>query len=114
MFLISKDGSIKLTRGDTAWFEVPIDRVINDEVAEAYEMKATDTLEFSVKKKYKHDEPLIHKSIVGTNTFHLEPADTEALDFGRYWYDVQLTTEHGDVFTVVEANTFEIAKEVTH
>lgn len=114
MLLVNEDGSIMLTRGDTAWLGVTIDHVINQETKESYEVKETDTLELSIKKRYKDDVPLVYKKITGPNAFHIEPKDTEGLKFGRYWYDVQLTTEYGDVITIIEPTTFEITKEVTH
>ena len=40
------------------------------------------------------------------------PADTHELDFGKYVYDVELTTGT-DVYTVIEPSCFEVMKEVT-
>lgn len=47
------------------------------------------------------------------NTARLS-ADTHALEFGKYVYDVQIITEASDVYTVIGPCTFEILKEVTY
>ena len=100
--------SIKLTRGDTAYLDIPL-ATTNGE----YVMSSTDTLTFSVKKNTRETEYIFQKVIEGSNTFHIEPADTAALTFGKYMYDVQLNTTNGDVFTVIPPSTFEVLAEVT-
>lgn len=40
--------------------------------------------------------------------------DTNTLDFGKYKYDVQLTTESEEVYTIIEPSIFEILPEVTY
>ena len=101
---------IRLTRGDTAYISVPI---VNKITKEKYEVAAGDILEFSIKKYASDDTSIVHKKIVGSNTFHILPEDTSGLPFGKYEYDVQLTTKNGDVYTVIEASVFEVMKEVT-
>ena len=51
--------------------------------------------------------------MTGSNQFHIEPEDTKFLSFGKYLYDVELTTASGDVYTVIVPTTFEVLKEVT-
>lgn len=115
MFKVEENGLMLLTRGDTARFKVGGIMNYACNPPEPYTILPTDTLEFSVKKNVKDSEPLIHKLVYGDNPFHILPADTKDLSFGRYVYDIQLTTADGDVYTVtaLEPPTFELLKEVT-
>ena len=109
MLNVSKYGEIGLTRGDTARLTV----TITNEAQEAYSIQEGDTLTLSVKKAVTDKEYALQKTITGSNTFYLEPQDTAGLDFGKYKYDVQLTTVYGDVYTVIAPTVFEILQEVT-
>ena len=108
MLIVSKSGEIKLTRGDTARFTV----LLEDDTGKAYTVQSDDVVTFTVKKDYADVDPLIEKKVIGGANFHLEPADTKGLAFGRYKYDVQLTTADGDNYTVVDDKIFNITKEV--
>lgn len=112
MLYIMPDGTIKLTRGDTARLTVSIDNHIDGTQAE-YVMSANDTLTLSMKKSIKDSTPCLQKTITGSNTFYIEPNDTRNLEFRKYKYDVQLTTSAGDVYTIIEPSDFEIMEEVT-
>lgn len=107
MLEVSKNGDIKLTRGDTAYLTVSV--TIKD--GEPYTMKTDDVLTMTVKQDY-NDEPLIEKKITGTTTFHIEPKDTKGLEFGIYVYDVEITMANGDNFTVIADKKFKITNEV--
>ena len=110
MLYINDDCTIRLTRGDTARLSVPIKNSVNDN---EYTMESDDILYFTVKKNAKDSDPLLQKVAKGSNAFHIEPEDTEGFAFGKYKYDVQLTTTSGDVYTVIEPSTFEIMEEIT-
>ena len=87
---------------------------INDQSSNSvYSLADDDTLELTIKKNVKDIEPVINKKVIGTSEIHIEPTDTKTLSFGKYIYDVQLTTSDGDVYTVIEPSTFEIMREVT-
>lgn len=109
MLIVSKNGEIRLTRGDTARFTVA---VTNDE-GKAYEIQKDDILTLSVKKDVKDVEYALQKEITGSDTFHIEPSDTAGLEFGKYKYDVQIKQAGGDIYTVIAPTEFEILKEVT-
>ena len=109
MLNISASGDIELTRGDTAWLTVTI---ANDS-GEAYTVQPGDVLTLSLKKKIDDEVPILQKTITGADTFHIQPKDTAKLAFGKYKYDVQLTTAAGDVFTVIPPAIFNILQEVT-
>lgn len=102
--------TIRLTRGDTAYLSVTI---VKRDTGEAYEIAENDILVFTLKKYTSDETPLFQKRIIGGNTFHIMPDDTSGLRFGKYKYDVQLTTLRGDVYTVIEPSTFEVMEEVT-
>lgn len=110
IYIDEATNAIKLTRGDTAHLSVPI---IDDILETEYEPKTGDVFRFTVKKSYKSDEIAFQKVSTGSCRFHILPADTKDLPFGKYEYDVELTTEGGDVYTVIEPVTFELTKEVT-
>lgn len=110
MLHVLDNGSIKLTRGDTARLNVSIKNTTLDE---DYEIAADDVLTLTVKKTVNDSEPLVQKAVTGSASFKLEPADTASLAYGKYKYDVQLATAAGDVYTVIEPSTFEITSEVT-
>ncbi len=110
MLRIGDDNSIQLTRGDTAYLQVPI---YNDVTGEEYEMAKDDKLTFSVKRNINDTEYCFQKELVGSNIFKIEPDDTKRYDFASYKYDVQLTTASGDVYTVIAPAVFKICTEVT-
>lgn len=110
MLYVESNGTIRLTRGDTARLIVTIE---NETLSENYEIAEDDTLTFSVKKSAKDAEPLLQKSIVGSNVFYIRPEDTSELSFRKYKYDVQLKTAEGDVYTIIVPTTFELLQEVT-
>lgn len=106
--LYIEGNTIRLTRGDTAYLDIPL---VTSEGA--YEMNPEDTLTFSVKKTVRDADYIFQKVVTGTNTFHIEPADTVEMTFGKYVYDVELNTKDNDVFTVIPPSTFEVLVEVT-
>jgi hypothetical protein len=103
-----ENGNIYITRGDTAAFTLNID---------GYTAAEGDTLTFSVKKNCNDAQALITKDIDPTDkTFTVEHEDTATLDFGDYFYDVQLRREDGTEVTydtVIIPHTFTVGAEVT-
>lgn len=93
--------NISLTRGDTLL--LTIDLTNSD--GTPYEAANGDVLRFAMKRKIKDEECLIYKEIP-TDTFLLElqPSDTKELSFGKYVYDIELTTAVGRVTTIVIGN----------
>ena len=66
-----------------------------------------------MKSSYTDETPLIVKDIpVSTMILVLEPIDTKALNFGKYVYDIQLTTINGKVDTFITKATIKITEEV--
>ena len=111
MLYVDGNGTIRLTRGDTAKLTVSI----NNEVTESpYDISENDELVLTVKKTVNDKTPCIQKKIVGSYIFVINPSDTESLAFGKYKYDVQLNKENGEVYTIIEPTVFEIMQEVTY
>lgn len=111
MLYVDKNNVVRLTRGDTARFIVTVK---NETTQEPYDILPTDTLIMTIKKSVRDSDPCIQKKNVGSNAFHILPTDTSDLPFGRYVYDVQLTTNGNDVYTVIPPSVFELMKEVTY
>lgn len=108
MLEILDDQEIHLTRGDTARLKAHLNNTVTNA---PYEVQIDDVITFTVKKNYD-DEPLIEKKCVGAANFHIKPEDTRSLEFGRYKYDVQVTTSDGDNYTPIADKVFVITKEV--
>lgn len=106
--LYIEGNTIRLTRGDTAYLQIPL--TTTDGI---YELASEDTLTLSVKKSTRDMDYYFQKVLTGSDIFHIEPSDTAELAFGKYVYDVQLNTSNGDVFTVIPPSTFEVLAEVT-
>lgn len=111
MFNIHDNGRISLTRGDSARLNVSI---INDVTKTEYTISENDVLKLTLKKSIKDSVPALQKEIRGSSMFYIRPDDTSRLDFGKYKYDVEITTSTGDVYTVIGPSEFEILQEVTY
>ena len=108
------DGTdIKLTRGDTAYLQVPIVNKMPDGSTAPYEMAEGDTLTMTMRARYD-SEVCFQKVVKGDNTFKILPEDTYPFSFGKYKYDIQLTKANGDVFPVIEPSCFQVLPEVTY
>lgn len=112
MLYVEDDGTIKLTRGDTAKLTVTILDVLNQNGNSEYEVASTDRLIMTVKKSVNDKPYIIKKEVQGSNVIHIKPEDTEKLQFGDYVYDVQLLTSSNDVYTIIEPSPFTILSEV--
>lgn len=110
MFVVEKfTKNILLTRGDCA--ELVVSLV--DGLGIPYEMASGDRLTFSMAKKIDDTDLLLRKEIEGTNIFRFVPEDTNKLAFGKYVYDIQLTTAKGEVYTIISPSNFVVGEEVT-
>lgn len=109
MFKIT-GSTIKLTRGDSAKFEVEI---TNEETKKPYQIAQTDILTFTVKESYSKHGHVIQKAVRGSGLFTIEPSDTKSLRVGAYVYDVRLQNNLGETHTVVDDSAFKLTNEVT-
>lgn len=105
--LVIEDTTISLTRGDTAY--LALDLTSN---GEPYELDDYQ-VDLTVREGYEPtDKILFKKTVINSPQIVIEPADTNELAYGRYKYDIQITTSIGEIFTVV-VGTFKITEEVT-
>ena len=98
------DGNnLYLTRGDTAYLSVNIggnDRVIKN-------------MTLSVKKNVVDTDYAFQLTAADNGIFMFQPEDTKDLEYGKYVYDIQITTEYNEIFTIVEKSNLYIKDEVT-
>lgn len=107
--------TITIVRGTT----LPLTVQIADADGNAYTLSAGETLRFGVKTGPMATEYLFSKDITsaaydgdGGYSFTIDPADTEALDFGSYWYDMGL--QNGSAYyNVIPASAFNVAYNIT-
>ena len=99
---------IHLTRGDSLRVTVNI-----TQDGEPYTPVVGDSVRFALKKDFDDTEPLVLRDIpTDTLQLTLVPEDTKPLDFGKYWYDVELTKNDGTVVTFIGPERFYITEEV--
>lgn len=110
MLVIDEDGTIHLTRGDTAKFSIFIQ---NGSSSGEYMIKETDTITFTVKRAITNSDFFVQKIIHGSNMLTLNPEDTKNMQYGKYLYDVQLENEEHEIYTVIPPTTFDITGEIT-
>lgn len=111
VFKVDEDNTIHLTRGDTARFS--IGRIVNTVTNTNYTPTAEDTVTMTIKKTVLQADPFVQIIVPGGEVFHIKPEDTKEMAFGKYVYDIQLTTADGDVYTIIPPTTFDLLKEVT-
>lgn len=89
-----KNNVIHITKGDTAVFAVSL----NDADGSEYYMVAGDRLIFSARKRIGGDVLVSAES--GTNEITLTEESSKRLEVGGCFYDVELRTAAGGVYTV--------------
>lgn len=113
MLKITRNGSIKIPRGDTGYFSV---KRIKD--SEILPFEDGDVLKFTVKKTANDTEIITQKTVDsftdGCAVFKIDPVDTKSLNFGVYQFDVQATYKNGDIDTLVGPNNFYVGEEITY
>lgn len=105
--------AITMIRGTSAAFGV----AVTDEDGNAYTLQSGETLRFGIKTTPNATEYILQKDFTDTDTegnytFTIDPADTAALDFGAYWYDIGLQSGE-DYWNVIPASAFNIAYNIT-
>ena len=111
MVKIDENMGITLTRGDSASFALTIE----DSEGQTYDF-SNDVVRLGIKRSPFDATCLIEKEIDEDGNFVFVPADTASLEFGDYYYDVEVqhtieaeTEEEEDevqVYTVIAAARF--------
>lgn len=102
------NSDIQITRGDSGYFNIDI--TLQD--GTKYVRQEGDKLVFTVKRSYNSEYEYIQKEIPEL-ALEITCTDTQELDYGNYWYDIQLTTADGAVYTVIGPARFIMREEVT-
>lgn len=110
MLKVSYNGSIYLTRGDSATIKINLK---NKDTNRVHVLDPMDKLTFTVKKSTKDTNHLFQIVVFGESVFHILQDHTKDLEFGDYVYDVQLDTVDNDTITVIEKSAFVVGEEVT-
>jgi hypothetical protein len=105
--LFTKEKNIYHMRGDTG--ELAINITKN---GVAYTMVDGDTAVFSVKKNVVDSTYLFQKNLSG-NKIIFSHADTKDLEFGDYFYDIQINFSDGQVKTLGPYRYFLLADITT-
>lgn len=108
MFVIDKHNKILLTKGDSA--SIKIEVVTCDD--KPYIIKPTDVIVMTVKRSAEA-AAAITKVANSTHNITFTPTDTNHLTPGLYLYDIQLTDENNQVFTIVPTSFFELCEEIS-
>lgn len=103
-----KHSDIHLTRGDSGYLDLTI--LLAD--GAHYVREKGDKLIFTAKDDYKTDIISLQKEIPKLELY-FEQKDTEGLEYGDYWYDIELTTADNATYTVVGPARFVLREEVT-
>lgn len=103
------NNNISLTRGDSAIFALTVKKADG----EPYEIGKGDTVIFTVKKS-TFDKDIITQKTVVNGVITINPDDTKSLEYGTYYYDVELTQADGFVSTVISPHKFIVEQEVTY
>ena len=105
MFIVNKDGSIHVTRGDIGTFEVGIQVVSDPEMPEEtteYVFNSGDVVRINVHERNHPERVVLSKDIVVANSttsveISLEREDTKIGDLiskpVTYWYEVELNPD---------------------
>ena len=104
-----EENTIHLTRGDSAVLLLKIRK--NDDTE--YELQAGDSVLFTVKNSVYDTAVIMQKKLTG-GAIKLNPDDTKNLQYGTYYYDVELTQSDGFVATVIGPQKLIVEPQVTY
>lgn len=102
-----RTNKIYLTKGDTAQIVVGL----FDKDGKERKLFEDDVITMTVKKRSEQNAVITKEAVDGAINF--VPADTKLLATGQYYYDIQLTTFGGSVYTLIPATIFELGEEIT-
>ena len=88
------NGNIRHVRGDTAIINISLSK----DDAE-YTLQSGDKAVFSIKKNLDDTTYVLQKELTELKIV-LEHGDTQNLEYGDYWCDIQVTFSDGQVYTI--------------
>lgn len=102
---------ILLTRGDSAYITLTIDTD-----GGTYTLNDGDKVRVQVRDIPNTGDLMFEGSVEDINgeiVWHIYPEQTTYLEVKTYYWDAQLCTANGDVFTFIPASQFKLLDEVT-
>lgn len=109
------DGTnISITRGDSQYIKI----IIEDASGILYTLDDRDKVRCEVRSS-KNGGEILFEGLITVNSgtkeivWHIRPEDTASQSIKTYYYDMQLETYNGDVFTFIPVSTFKLLDEVT-
>ena len=100
---------VYLTRGDTGFLKLSI----LDDVGDTFTPSEGDKVIFRLKKTTTSERLLIEKEVnLDTMVLSFDEDDTKHMSFGIYRYEIEVVTNLGQHFTVIENSEFEIGAEL--
>lgn len=106
-----KGNNISLTRGDSAYITL----TINTDNG-TYSLQNGDEVRVQVRDVPNTGELLFEGIVEQAEDgviWHILPEQTSDLDVKTYYWDAQLQTSNGDIFTFIPASAFKLLDEVT-
>lgn len=117
MLKVTNKRDIKITRGDSAYLELPL---INTITKEPFVLDDNDVVRIHVRDKGKSDGTLLFSGDVTVSEdkssllWHIHPYDTQdAVEDKTYYWDGEVERVNGDNFTFVYVSEFTVLPEVT-
>lgn len=111
MISIDSKYNIIMTRGDTFSRTLTLTKD-----GETYTPDEDDVIRFAMAKVYKSEDDyeLLISKVIDNDTllWQIDADDTADLDYGRYYYDLQITYSDGTVETFANQKTITLTKEV--
>lgn len=113
--------AFSMVRGDSEDIRITMRQNIGTDESPVFErvpFVEGDKVEMTVRKFAEDDTKFIHKTVTefgdGEAFIRINPEDTEAMGFGEYVYDVQITFADGRVKTPVHDCPFTLMKEESY
>lgn len=104
--------NIEIIRGTSNTIQIRVTNADGDPLT----LAGSEKIIFGVKKKPWNDECVLKKVMTeienGICTVEIKPEDTEALEFGKYFYDVGMLS--GDnYFNIIPSSVFHVMHNIT-
>lgn len=102
---------ISLTRGDSAYITLSIETDNG-----TYELNDGDKVRVQIRDVPNTGELLVEGDVDVSGeeiVWHIYPAQTSNLEVKTYYWDAQLETSNGDIFTFIPASPFKLLDEVS-